>query len=468
MAADGLDEDVPRDPIALIETLQDYARAVEYPIEARRTLPGREAAKRFGEAPLQPVTYLEKLGLHTLVRFERDVSAFDGSGCVRGYVAQSFLRDPQGRPALDNEEATWMTSVRHGEDWVPLESFDDPRFGNARLRLASGAAAPRRRVEGEAVICADGIMVQQGWPSGAGIGGLGDDRIRVAFAIDARGKAKPPLTPARRMQDRSPGSNQLWNLVFAAEVDIWAELASMLPDRLDPAVWWKLTELHRAPVSFLPSEILWDKVGVRELATRRIIPMAAIGVAYHSSGSTKVAGSDLHTRLGVHIQSADTDRVIAFSEVGLDGDARVCLRVDRANASPERDRFLAYNAPAAKFAPPLTGALYARTGVRNLRLLLNVAHPLAVHCRSVRHREPVRQFLYELMSADPIAPEHERHRLRDLQRAGALYGKVNWARLDPALRPPYRVYTDGDGWSEITEAQILDWADIKVPDEQPF
>jgi hypothetical protein len=464
-SGDTAEAGAPRDRVALVETLRDYARAVEYPVQARRRAPGRDDSERFGERPLHPSTYLERLGLRDLVRFERDVRDYDDSGNLSGYVAQSFLRDPRGAPGLANAEATWMTQERYGQEWKPLTTSEGHRVEAARLRLASGTAAPPGKFAAEAVICADGIAVHHGSGQG-GTAPPGVPRVERAFVIDTRGRAKPPLTPARTVQGTSPGYQALWNAIYKADVDIWTDLALMLPDGLEHDIWWKLAELYNAPLHGLPMDVAWNKVGVREHNTRRTIALADVGVAYRDEGNVPPFASFV-TEGGIQIDGRDDGRLLAFSELGLDSASRLCLRVARDHASSEYDRYPIYSASAVKFSRDLAGALYAAMGTRSVRLLLNAHHPLSLHCAALAYRNPAKRFVASLLSADPTNPTRDNYRLRDLKTAGSLYRQIDWKALDPGLRPPYRVISGASGWVDITEAQIIEWAALQIADD-PF
>jgi hypothetical protein len=315
---------------------------------------------------------------------------------------------------------------------------------------------------GEAVICADGIAVHEGRqrPGGPMIDD-DDDWVASSFLIDAREKAKPPLTPARRMEDR--GSSHIWKLLFKAEVEIWAGLALMLPERLKHDVWWKLTKLYRAPVSYLPPDVIWNNVGIREYGTGRAVRLADVGLAYYATD-----GIHLHAEDGTPIDYSDVDRVMAFSEVRLHKDA-VRLRVARDNASsPRLDRLGGYRGGVVRFSAELAGTLFLRPAGTASPLLVNAQHPLVVYWRAARYRDPLGRFVSELVSADPLAAERAAWKIKYLKDTGMYYSSINWTRLDPALRPPYRVFSEETGWTEITEPQILEWATIHVPDEEPF
>ncbi len=453
----------PPDRVALVETLRKYARAVEYPVHARRRAPGHDDSGQFGQRSLHPATYLDTLGLRDLVRFERDVRNYDDSGNLSGYVAQSFLRDARGAPGLANAEAAWMGSEGYGREWQPLTTFEGPRFDSARLRLYSGAAGPRGKFSCEAVICADGIAVHQGSDPG-GTTRPGAVRVERAFVIDTRGRGKPPLTPARTVQATAPGYRVIWDAIFKADIDIWTELASMLPDRLEHDVWWKLAELYDAPLIALPTDVVWDKVGVRESGSRRTVALADVGVAYYDA---KMPGFvSFVTQDGTQIDGRDDYRLLAFSELGLDAKSRLCLRVAREHASANFDRYFASGASSVTFSIELAGALVCAMGAHGRRLLLNACHPLSIHCRAVAYRNPVRQFLSSLLSGNPTSPTPDNYRLKYLKTAGSLYRQTDWKTLDPALRPPYRVFADGVGWIDITEAEILEWATLEIASDE--
>jgi hypothetical protein len=86
------------DALHLVATLNRYTLAAEFPVTGECGIPGTDSTTVIRPGLRRPPTFLEKAGLHQILRLERDLRQFDGSGLCAGIVAESFW--PMSRAEL--------------------------------------------------------------------------------------------------------------------------------------------------------------------------------------------------------------------------------------------------------------------------------------------------------------------------------------------------------------------------------
>jgi hypothetical protein len=462
----------PEDRVQLWQTLEYFAHAVEYPIQARFSESDKPQARLLEPKPRRPTTPLEHLGITALVRFDKDIGALDGTGLVHGCVSQSFLCDANGVPVLENEEAVWTCNVDGIGDLpdernrrIPVSELPPPtvRISDARLLRRPGQSSTRVK-PAERVICADGIRVSHQSEDKSG------HDIETAFMLDTRGAAKPALTPARRIAHCDRQSRYLWDLIWKAEQQIWADIASMVPERLSREVWWKLSALYQARE--LPGDLLWSRIGIREYQTGRFLDLAESNPFRYAIIREDPEFRRLVTCRDEVVAFADVSTVIRFTELAL-ADKKLELRVSRTNESRAKWRN-AYVDHIVRFPSELRRALSAFSGSHGF---VNPEHPLIAFMLSTSYDDPLGKFTRELLQrgtftrelllsdvgSDPPFIMYIKKYQRDAARA---YMAVRWDRAPADARPPYLVYDEDKGWRELGEKEILSWASLQIDDDE--
>jgi hypothetical protein len=455
-----------QDQIKLVETVKDYARAVEFPVEARCTVSEISGSVRIEDKSHRPLTFLETVGVKQLLRITQDISDLDKSGYITGAVTASFLADEEGRPVLENKEATWeVLSTSTGQNFAqPLRSLPADTnldLPNLRLRLRSGESHSLKDAKSNMIFCADGIRVKfdSRAPSRAG-------RMPECCLIDTRGKMKPQLTPAREAVRKSLAVKSLFQLHKRAKGMIWAQLAAYLPEKLAHEIWWKLADIHSAPIYAIPSGVIWDRLGVPVGNTRKYLRFPEIRVATFEVTTLEVT-TDLHRSLrrlvtgdGDEVQYGRVPLVLRFSELHMDGTGRLRLDV-LPPASPLEPPFnpdVGLFTHIIPFRDELKEALCVRWG----RTLVNEDHPLVAE--RIRGSDNVRKFLTSMFYSDPFTPvsELKDYELRERRNAGVIYASVSWEKLGARSRPPYKMYSALHGWSELTDDDLRSWSQTPV------
>jgi hypothetical protein len=95
--------------------------------------------------------------------------------------------------------------------------------------------------------------------------------------------------------------------------------------------------------------------------------------------------------------------------------------------------------PPIRFGRSLQLAVAAVTGDT---VLTNLAHPLNTKYETSQLASELGYGLLELGRWE----------------SAMQYLATNWNALDRSLRPPYKIFVDGKGWTEITDADLRAWA----------
>lgn len=251
------------DQVQLVGTVDGYALACEFPIEARCSVQGIEDSITVPPVVAIRKTNLERTSVERYITLEQEFSEVDQR--LNGRVRASFLIDENGRPALTNNEATWE---------VPAKK---PPYG-PHLKLLNAEKTGEDYHHDKGQTCQDGILVC-GTP---GRTNDAEDRYRLRgswrgnvinlgkdyFVLDVRGALKPPLTPARVPPARlnwasdDPRWGQLKTLASLAHGRLWQQVAQRLEGAVDGATLWQLLSIHSANVCWMPAGAIWLHVRI--------------------------------------------------------------------------------------------------------------------------------------------------------------------------------------------------------------
>jgi hypothetical protein len=180
------------DKVHLIEVLNGYALATEFPVEGKVDIPEITISTDISPQIAQSLTEMEKKSIQPSATFEQDFSEIHH--LLNGIVKASFLTDNAGKLTIKNDSASW-------------EVEDNGNLHNVEISLTDGDKLKHYNLR-EGQTCIDGILV-------AGDPGREDkerpywlgswanliDLGRSSFILDIRGSIKPPITPARTPPD---------------------------------------------------------------------------------------------------------------------------------------------------------------------------------------------------------------------------------------------------------------------------
>jgi hypothetical protein len=456
----------PMDQVKLVATLKEYARAVDYPIHGICTVPEYENSVSIAQGFNKPLTYLETLGVKQLYRIDQHISEREGVNSIDGVVSQSFLVDEGGRFVLSNSEAAWEEyDANSGREYFVLPDI------HFRLRRREGQSASRRIMMNR-VIFADGIEVYSDSPTP----NMGVHPVEL---IDTRGAKKPELTPARRAVTTGETWNRLFRVRARQHGMVWAQLAEHLPERLTIGDWWQLARIYGAPIGEIPSEIIWTRlqVPVGNGNKIRYLSFADLQqVSFEKAiAQPSSAGYRLVTRDGEPIGAEQQALVLSFLELRLSNDNLLSLHVIPP-ISPHQPPLSAHVLGAGRQTlkePAVIRSCWIMLG-GNLEpalcalcgpTLVNARHPLVQKLDGLRNFQ-LSTFIANISSGDPCnaMPAPTLEQLKSRKNAGLAYSRIRWEKLDSKAGPPFKLFSQGFGWRELTDADLRTWAQISLPD----
>ena len=184
------------DHIKLVDTIDSYAVACEFPVSAKCSVPGIEDSIQIEPGCIWHQTFLEGLSVKGIKTYEVDFREIDSR--LSGRMRQSFLVNKRGKISLNNREARWQR--RAVDEYGHKREYNSLLVG-AEFYNYYGISF----IDLPYTISCDGVTV-------AGVFGrrnLSDGRKKTrnsdtmlfdrgsVFTLDIRGTLKPELTPAR-------------------------------------------------------------------------------------------------------------------------------------------------------------------------------------------------------------------------------------------------------------------------------
>lgn len=259
------------DQVRLAEVVDGYAVACEFPIEAHCTIPGIVSEAHPPAGVYEKPTEMERVKLGRIETLEQDFSEIDDR--LQGKVRASFLKDEDGKLAIENDEACWTREVEGNDDTMLMllqreEGWKEERWNQERLRMMDSSYTAGH-------VCLDGIVVSGALKTPTGCGksppGGAHDPIRLGrayFTLDVRGDAKPPLTPARTPDRGNTGEPTVFGRALGDHPD-WLrvrKLANLAGGRLweriakrcasEPDLFWQLAAIYQV-IHASGSLLLW-------------------------------------------------------------------------------------------------------------------------------------------------------------------------------------------------------------------
>jgi hypothetical protein len=467
------------DKIRLVLTVDGYALATEFPIEARCHVPGIEDDVLVPATIAVRGTALENAGLEKIVTLEQDYREIALG--LNGLKRMSFLADEFGRPTIKNSEGSWRPGEEgaHGAElWV---------------------GEPRHQLHGNAggALCIDGILVagEPGRQKDCGfLGHRGNPLDRndpVAYLLDVRGGLKPPLTPARTPPENlhwsEPGEwRRLRRLDELAQGRLWEKVAEALPGENYAETLWQLALAYRAGIPYMRMGSIWSSIAAPvcgldgEVLWKRLSSLGPIEM--ESAGWPKL--TDLNgATIGVHpglcqwssrrrddslekpIDQIVSSVLAMCTVVGADG--RITLELREPNepnvAGQEhviQDRF------DWRRLLPYEGTLRGVVSAALPFQTANLAHPLsqlALGAQFNEHPSDIERLATRVVWLQPndlLTESDVVERFSEWYRnLGHLYRAVNWSAVSEQLRPPYKFWAGDIGEVELTGSILSDWAD---------
>lgn len=473
------------DEIRLTDVVRGVALATEFPIAARCEIAGIEDEVTIPTELERPATALEEEGVAGLLTLTQSLAELDEE--LGGFAAESFLVDETGLPALSNGNGAFEpTGDKRTREWV---------------FVAKGSKEGRRvRSYGNVQVAADGILVAG--PPGRG---LGQEKLRnrlgeraspirscTSMLVDARGKMRPELSPARTAPDSlwhgfrgAPGWHRLNNVAQEAVGRLWEQLAELLQDTSDKTRFWRLCSIYEPELCGMRHQqaldllwipfvapngtISWKRL--RGLDTLRMVESKDPSFAFVNVDSQQVrCPLDLAAweKQGARSPQLEwyMNEIIALTSLVTLEDNQVVFRPSppyQPEATLISRRLRAWHGPVYRFDIPFVSDLSRAVAVRLPFSVANARHPLVTLARESRAAaeiSPIAQFATAITA---IAAERRRPKATSPddpvsileKRAGQMYARLAWDQITPELHPPYAYWTP-TGWGQI-DVKILEY-----------
>lgn len=484
--------DKSSDNIKLVETVDSYAVACEFPIHAECLVPGIVDRIDVRAGVMTHETFLERVGVRRIKTYEVDFGHLDR--CFSGRMRQSFLVDEKGHITLKNNEAEWQRANE-------TKSGSREKQTVLKTRHYRHSFEPIIMSDSPYTVSCDGIAV-------TGVFGRRkqDGRIRktdiheplmnnagAPFVLDVRGSLKPELSPARtiteEIADSLPGVMNVRRVINKASSLLWEMVLKECSPEEMPAFWSYLfiydTSFYREETSkMISKKVLIDKLA---------LPVAG-GEWWKMSEIESFEGEDDDVKV---YDKRGTLRPIRFSnEIARwmsDRSAYLCYigtvvpflnRVSKLCLSETGDgRFVIDHTPVLGEGNMfcLKSEVIPFSGIEDRcilsltpRAVYNEESPIvrvAAMAWRVRNKTP-----FELFSDDLcekvfdyfiFALKSGQTPFKDVgvyfRYTGALFKALDRNKIDVAYLPPYYVQGLNGKKYEITEEMLLEWANAPAP-----
>lgn len=469
--------DMWEDKVRLIDVIDGYALATEFPISGNCMIP---EIKDSIEVPInisKHKTQVENLSTNHIT-FEQDFNEINEN--LHGHVRTSFLLDKENKIALKNQDASWKKDGNGSLSLISNNNNIDSHFIHENYLSST---------------CIDGILVcgtpgrsrirsrsRLGWYSNAI--SLGID----SFNIDIRGNLKPPLTTERIPPDNlihlEESKKYKWDrvqkLASIAHGCLWEKVINHLYDESnDGDIFWKLAFIHRPDLFSIPYNTLFNKVYFPIVDNNRdLVRWAKANEIGYVEIRNKDNSFDLQLEDGNFIDEYTDlieikDRynnldmgltmkkliismsILMKNESGLFFEIREPSILEKAPFQKWDKR----STPIIQYSSKLSGIIACTLPSKTI----NANHPLTeilVQTNDLIELSPLQTFIRSLFFSNIIrdlkAPDQNRWK----RRVGFYYKAIDWNNVNESLKPPYKFLVSNNEEIEITEEELISWNEI--------
>lgn len=476
------------DNVKLLEVVEGYALACEFPIDAKCSIPEIAGQATVPTGFEVPRTAIEAFGqLTEFITLRQNFSEIHP--LLNGCLVASFLVDNKRQICLANSQAKWRKkidgTIKHNE----LVSSDE-------TQIEMEAYFPRR----ENQVCIDGILVA-GHPGREafedrtiGYQGSPFEAGRCRFILDVRGEIKPPLTPARTLPDHlfrglGPRWTRLSRLLNIAAGKLWCQVAEM-PGLL-PQHFWELAVIYskyNTAISWMPAGTLWSSVSlpVQIDGKHEWRAISSLGRLTVSNAGAEPDAFDLlcldRGKISPTTELLDWREsppgmlegelktlAINLSTLIIDGNSAFLeLRPPSQPDTPPHDYFIrggSYKVSALTYSADLRQFLSVHLPYRTV----NRHHPVTIEVLNSEYLEQpsaLQTFLITLANfvADPntlkVLVDSKEKIFRWHKVISGKYMDVDWTSVSDHLKPPYKVRLIDGTSVNVTAEHFKEWAAV--------
>lgn len=476
------------DKVRLTTVLKGYALAAEFPIYARCTIPEISDEITIPPVPEPIPTLMEFGGLKNIVTFEQPFSEIDDR--LGGKLRESFLLNENGLPCIKNSEASWKARKRGtSATW--------------ELYVGEEKTIEHYPWERDIPVCIDGILLagppgrpayysharyHLGWRNS-------NVYTHAAALLDVRGELKPEMTPARIPVDFSfdapVGWRRLQDLVRVAEGRLWAKVVDMLNRGLSHEEFWKLGTLYNASLLNIPYFNLWKTVAVSTKGDNEHyewIKISDLGKLYLKADSQSVQLMTHDNKVVTPIMAIEewekngedhpsmlwrmTILVLLMSSAAVEDGTLTLMPTYPDNASDILSAYaltspLGVNSVLLPFVGEASEALTLQTPLP----IANRRHSLSqvyMESKYLKTKSDIQAFAAAFVPgiAGSVSLKEDISSLEKPgywhKRIAHRYFAVNWSKYKEGLKPPYKIWLQDKGWSQIDEDDFRRWKDLPL------
>lgn len=261
------------DQVKLVDTVDSYAVACEFPVYADCIVPGIEDSIKIEARCMEHSTFMESLHLKRIKTYEVDFSQIDRR--LNGKMRQSFLVNQRGHITIRNGEARWQRlkedsyGVSRKRIYLSTENesvgFDGIYYTDSPFTISCDGIAitgvlGRRTLYGERRKTEESHLISL-------------ERGKI-FALDLRGSLKPELTPARTplkmIMEKPVGWAGVVRTINYASCMLWEKVLNDCSASDMPAFWSYLLIYREYFADNLTSKMISRQVLLEKLS----IPVA--------------------------------------------------------------------------------------------------------------------------------------------------------------------------------------------------
>ncbi len=466
------------DKVNLLDVVDGYALATEFPIDARCSIPEIAGELTVPTAICKITTQLEDRGLRQIRTYEQPFSVIDPR--LRGTIRTSVLLDENGNLARSNSEAYWFQQKQHGPGLMIQKEEKDVHFNHR-----------------DNVVCLDGILVcgnpgrvlesnhLGAWASQLYLG-------HDSCILDVRGAIKPSLDPSRTPPDGvRRRADETWlrlnSLVDRAHGLLWEQILTDFGDLGTVEAFWEYMMFQQVPPAKLRNEAIWSKLrfpckqldGSRHWKflkeIREVWFENEVAAGFFLTDGGMVCGTEAllewhGSNNSKYFPSFVEQIVIPMGNLTLAGN-RLSLefRTPEENDGTPWERIWKREFGGWTYCLPYNGKLQEILSAYGPVNTLNWRHPLTqlvLELRYVSEKSEFQKFLCSLARCladndtlsillDPDYKVHPKDRWR--RYIGSTFLSVDWNQISSELRPPYKVWLPDSRIVELGKAEFERW-----------
>ncbi|MBX4268627.1 HD domain-containing protein [Clostridium estertheticum] len=467
------------DKVRLIETLDGYALACEFPIEAECTIEEIKNSSNIPPTIAVTRTFIENTNINEVYykTFEQDLSEINDN--LRGQIRVSLLINDEGKYVLENREALWNRKNPDSRyDFVLRNNINKSIYTLDRDRT-----------------CCDGILVcgSPGRTERNSRLGMRANAVHIgneALIVDVRGDIKPQLTPSRVPKEVGYNRHASWiriqKYIDIAEGRLWDKVIMELDTPEEIEMFLQLIVIYEVNLNNMSYKMVWDKLYVPIEREENKFEWAKVSTL----NNLKIIKLDNDTELyavdrgvikptnqmktyeapsyGSTIQSNLLVTIISMTSIRLINNEIIFKLEEPEEVDDSLSEYFIVSDSSQIRLLPYKGEMQNHFMVQTPIICANKNHSLvkyAFNNQYIRNLDVLVGFAVSLMifigNKENIRGLIEGNVSKWMYRIGCLYKDIQWTEYEEKLAPPYIIWTEEKGDLSIGKEDFLKWTEIK-------